>query len=74
MFSTPNRHVAILSLLVQKVMQKRQCFTLLLDMGPFWSLWDEKAVRPTLRFSFEVYMAKKMGIFVSRDVDFEGKT
>ena len=41
-FSTPNRHVAVLSLLVRKVMQKRQCFTLLFDMVPFGDFWSEK--------------------------------
>ena len=43
-FSTPNRHVAILSLLVRKVMQKRQCSTLLFDMVPLGDLWSGKVM------------------------------
>ena len=34
----------LLSLLVQKVMQKRQCFTLLFDMVPFGDFWSEKVM------------------------------
>ena len=41
-FSTPNRHVPILSLLDQKVMQKVLRFTLLFDMGSFGHFWTKK--------------------------------
>ena len=69
MFSTPNRHVAILSLLVQKVMQKRQCFTLLLDMVQFGDFWSRKVMLRPLVLLSQIAFAHKSEICVFGKVD-----